>query len=67
MKVEVNEAGKTDWGALRTLDAEVAERVMGWTRHPETMHPTDNRTINGVLYCPPGIPADAGRLNTSRS
>lgn len=47
----------------RELDAEVAERVMGWTRHPEQMHPTDNRTIGGVLYCPPGHPHDSGSLN----
>jgi hypothetical protein len=40
---------------LRSLDAAVAERVIGWTRHPAMMHPTDNRTINGVLYCPPGF------------
>jgi hypothetical protein len=36
---------------------------MGWTRHPEQMHPTDNRTIGGVLYCLPGHPHDSGSLN----
>jgi hypothetical protein len=49
--------------AGRELDAKVAERAMGWTRHPEKMHPTDNRTIGGVLYCPPGCPYDAGSAN----
>jgi hypothetical protein len=47
---------ETDWRTLRALDAEIAERVMGWTRHSDRMHPTDNRTINGVLYCPPDYP-----------
>jgi hypothetical protein len=47
----------------RELDAEVAVKIMGWTPHPEQMHPTDNRTIGGVLYCPPGHPRDTGRLN----
>lgn len=41
----------------RDLDAVIAERVMNWTRHPEAMHPTDNRTIQGVLYCRPEYPA----------
>jgi len=46
------------------MDALVAERVMGWTRHPEKMHPSDNRTIGGVLYCMPGYPPyDAGGAN----
>jgi hypothetical protein len=49
--------------AARELDAQIAERVFGWTRHPERMHPTDNRTIGGVLYCPPGHPHDAGSAN----
>lgn len=47
----------------RKLDALVAEKVMGWTRHPEKMHPTDNRTINDVLYCPPGFPYDRNSAN----
>lgn len=50
---------------LRQLDAEVAEKVMGWRRYAEAVHPTDNRTINGVLYCRPEYPAHnfGGALN----
>lgn len=46
-----------NWSKLSPAEksALVAERVMGWTRHPDKMHPTDNRTINGVLYCAPGF------------
>ena len=47
----------------RELDAWLAEHVMGWTRYPEAMHPTDNRTIKGVLYCPPSYPYDWGKAN----
>lgn len=56
---------RQDWRTLRKLDAEIAERVMGWTRHPdEAMHPSDNRTIEGALYCPPGSPtANLGGFN----
>lgn len=55
---------ETDWRVLRSLDAEVAERVMGWTRHSEQMHRTDNRTIDGILYCPPDYPnTSLGGLN----
>lgn len=68
-KAEKNSLGVAD-GSLsptqagRELDAEVAECVMGWTRHPAKMHPTDNRTINGVLYCPPDYPTTVlGGLN----
>lgn len=40
----------------REQDALVAEKVVGWTRykHSAKLHPSDNRTINGVLYCAPG-------------
>lgn len=54
---------RQDWRALRRLDAEIAQRVFGWTRYPEAMHPTDNRTIEGVLYCPPKMPWDCSALN----
>jgi hypothetical protein len=47
----------------RELDAAIAERVMGWTRFPEAMHPTDNRTIGGVLYCPPEYPWNGNAMN----
>lgn len=49
----------------RKLDALIAEQVLGWTRHPDTMHPTDNRTIGSVLYCRPEYPATnfGGELN----
>lgn len=45
------------WSALSTRerDALVAEKVMGWTRHQDKMHSTDNRTIKGLLYCAPGF------------
>ena len=56
MNVDKMEAG-------RLLDAEIAERVMGWTRYPEKMDRTDNRTINDVLYCPPEMPYDKNALN----
>jgi hypothetical protein len=59
--VEATETTSFDEG--RELDALIAERVMGWTRHPEKMHPTDNRTIGGVLYCPPGSPYNHGGVN----
>src|SRR5882672_1615693 len=49
-----------DWQAGRSLDAMIAERVQGWTRHPERMHESDNRTIDGVLYCNPGLPGING-------
>lgn len=53
-----------DWRTLRKLDAEVAERLMGWTRYSEVVHRTDNRTIEGVLYCPPDYPeVSRGGLN----
>jgi hypothetical protein len=56
MNIESMEAG-------RNLDVLVAEKVMGWTRYPEKMHPTDNRTIDGVLYCPPDFPYDRNAAN----
>jgi hypothetical protein len=46
--------------AGRELDAAVAERVMGWTRWEKAVHPTDNRTIGDVLYCPPDMHMDFG-------
>lgn len=45
-----------NYNELRELDAEVAEQVMGWTRHVEKPDRTDNRQIDGVLYCPPDYP-----------
>jgi hypothetical protein len=45
---EINELGPRD------LDAQIAQEIFGWTKHPDAMHPSDNRTISGVLYCPPG-------------
>jgi hypothetical protein len=47
----------------RALDAEIAVKVMGWTVYPEKAHPSDNRTINDVLYCPPDYPYDKGSAN----
>lgn len=61
MKFTEAEVAKLEAG--RELDALVAEYVMGWTRHPEPTHPTDNRTIGGVLYCPPGFPYDMNSAN----
>lgn len=73
MKIEIEEAvtptgdgarsERQDWRTLRKLDAEIAERVIGWTRYPKAMHPTDNRTIEGILYCPPKMPWDSNALN----
>lgn len=40
----------------RDLDALVAERVFGWTRHPKKPHRTDNRAIGGVVFCRPECP-----------
>jgi hypothetical protein len=60
MDEQTNEVKHT---AGRELDALIAEKVMGWTRYPAGMHPTDNRTISGVLYCPPYYPYDAGSAN----
>lgn len=45
-----------NYDEARKIDAEVAERVMGWTRHAEKPDRTDNRQIDGVLYCPPDYP-----------
>jgi hypothetical protein len=49
-------AETTSFDEGRELDALIAERVMGWKRHPTKPHPTDNRSIGGVLYCPPNAP-----------
>lgn len=49
--------------AGREIDALVAERVMGWTRYSIEMHPSDNRTIGGILYCPPDFPHDHNAMN----
>jgi len=46
--------------STRALDALIALEVFGWTQYKEPPHRTDNRQINGVLYCPPGTPYDLG-------
>jgi hypothetical protein len=43
----------TTYDAVRELDALVAEKVFGWQRCEAQLHPTDNRMIRGVGYCPP--------------
>jgi hypothetical protein len=55
---------RQDWRTLRKLDVEIAQRVFAWTPCYKDPHPTDNRAIEGVLYCPPGYPFDSrGALN----
>ena len=46
---------------LRELDAWIAVHVIGWNRLDVKTDPTDNRTIDGVLYSPPGCRYDCGQ------
>src|SRR5688572_23406410 len=46
---------------LRALDAWIAEHVMGFVRTDIKCHPSDNRTIGGVLFSPPGCNHDCGQ------